>query len=52
MEIGLGLSVCYRIAQRHQAAIEIETSQEDTYSHLMPDMQETAVKALEVLNMG
>jgi len=24
----------------------------DTYSHLMPDMQETAVKALEVLNMG
>jgi len=24
----------------------------DTYSHLMPDMQETAVKALEELNMG
>ena len=24
----------------------------DTYSHLMPDMQETAVKALEVLNMN
>lgn len=24
----------------------------DTYSHLMPDMQETAVKALEALNMG
>ncbi len=24
----------------------------DTYSHLMPDMQETAVKALEMLNMG
>lgn len=24
----------------------------DTYSHLMPDMQETAVKALEILNMG
>jgi len=24
----------------------------DTYSHLMPDMQETAVKAMEILNIG
>lgn len=30
---GLGLSVCYRIAQRHQATIEVETGPEGTAFH-------------------
>jgi signal transduction histidine kinase len=32
---GLGLPVCYRIAQRHQAAIEVETGPEGTAFHII-----------------
>jgi len=32
--VGLGLAVCYQIAQRHHATIEIETGPEGTALHL------------------
>ena len=32
---GLDLSVCYRIAQRHQATLEVETSANGTAFHFI-----------------
>jgi len=36
---GLGLSVCYRIAQRHHANIEVETSSEGSAFHFIFNLQ-------------
>jgi len=35
--VGLGLAVCYRIAQRHQATIKVETGSEGTAFHFIFD---------------
>lgn len=39
---GLGLPVCYKIAQRHEATIEVETGSEGTAFHFIFNQKKTA----------